>query len=161
MTMGDRIVILNGGKIQQVDTPLHVYQNPANMFVAGFVGQMNFLTGVLGKSSLRLGDGTVLPLPNSLKSKTSEREGLGAVMGLRPEQLLPGDTSEAGHEITVTPSRVEMLGSEQLVHFSFGGHSLVARWPSDVAVSEGQSLSVKIEIDKALLFDGASEERII
>ncbi len=160
MTMGDRIVILNGGKIQQVDTPLNVYQNPANMFVAGFVGQMNFLTGVLETDGLRLGDSTMLPLPDGLKSKSSEREGLGAVMGLRPEQLLPEEAPESGHVIPVTPSRVELLGSEQLVHFTFGGHSLVARWPSDISVREDQPLKIKIEIDKALLFDGASEERI-
>lgn len=161
MTMGHRIVILNKGKIQQVDTPLNVYHQPANMFVAGFVGQMNFLTGVLEPDGLRLGDSTVLPVPDALRERASEMNGRGAVLGLRPEQVLPENSNEAGPVYEVTPERVEMLGSEQMVHFPFSGHTVVARWASDLLVSEGQPLKVKIDISKALLFDGASEERIV
>jgi multiple sugar transport system ATP-binding protein len=161
MTMGDRIVILNKGKIQQMDTPLKVYHEPANMFVAGFVGHMNFLTGLMDDSGLRLGDGTVLPLPENLQGKASELQGRGAVMGLRPEHILPENAPEAGPVFNVTPDRVEMLGSEQMIHFNFSGQPVVARWASDIPVSEGQPLTMKIEINKALLFDGATEERII
>lgn len=160
MTMGDRIVILNKGKIQQMDTPLKVYHEPANMFVAGFVGQMNFLTGVIEDAGLRLGDGTVLPLPDNLQGKAGELQGRGAVMGLRPEHILPEYASEAGPVFSVTPDRVEMLGSEQMIHFNFSGQAVVARWASDIPVQEGQPLPIKIEINKALLFDGATEDRI-
>lgn len=161
MTMGDRIVILNKGKIQQMDTPLKVYHEPANMFVAGFVGHMNFLTGVMDDSGLRLGDGTALPLPENLQGKAGELQGRGAVMGLRPEHILPENASEAGPVFSVTPDRVEMLGSEQMIHFNFSAQPVVARWASDIPVSEGQPLTIKIEINKALLFDGATEDRII
>lgn len=161
MTMGDRIVILNGGKIQQVDTPLRVYYEPANVFVAGFVGQMNFLTGIMEEAGLRLGDGTLLTLPDSLQGKTAEHQGHGAIFGLRPEHILPEHSPEAGAVFEVTPNRVEMLGSEQMIHFALSGQAVVARWPSDVLVSEDQPLNIKVENNKALLFDGATEDRIV
>jgi multiple sugar transport system ATP-binding protein len=161
MTMGDRIVILNQGKIQQMDTPLRVYQDPANMFVAGFVGQMNFLTGVLEDGGLRLGDGVLLDLPDALKSKSESLKGRAAVLGVRPEQWLPQTASEAGQIFEVTPSRVELLGSEQMLHFGLSKQAITARWPSDLLVPENQPLSIKLETNKALLFDAASEERIV
>ncbi|WP_373532399.1 ABC transporter ATP-binding protein [Vampirovibrio sp.] len=161
MTMGHRIVILNKGKIQQVDTPLNVYHQPANMFVAGFVGQMNFLTGVLDAEGLRLGDTTVLPVPEALVDRIAGMSGQAAVMGLRPEHVVPESSPEWGPVYEVIPDRVEMLGSEQMVHFSLSGHTLVARWASDLPVQEGQPLKVKIDIAKALLFDGATEARIV
>jgi multiple sugar transport system ATP-binding protein len=161
MTMGDRIVILNGGEIQQVDTPLNVYHHPANMFVAGFVGQMNFLTGILEAGGLRLGDGTLLPLPGELSGEAEEYKGRGAVLGVRPEHLVPESSPEPGYAMTVTPERIELLGSEQMIHFNFSGQPVVARWPSEQPVSEGQPIKMKLEIGKAHLFDGATEAKII
>ena len=160
MTMGDRIVILNQGKIQQVDTPLRVYQDPANMFVAGFVGQMNFLTGVLEAGGLRLGDGLLLDLPDALRSKGEMMTGRAAVMGVRPEHWLPTDAPEAGQVFEVTPERVELLGSEQMLYFPLSKQTITARWSSDIPVAEGQPISIKMETSKALLFDAASQERI-
>ncbi len=160
MTMGHRIVILNKGKIQQVDTPLQVYHQPANMFVAGFVGQMNFLTGVMESEGLRLGDQTLLPVPQALQEKLQDMSGRAAVMGIRPEHWLPETSPEAGPVYEVIPDRVEMLGSEQMVHFPFSGQLVVARWPSDLPVAEGQNLNIKLDLEKVLLFDGATEQRI-
>jgi multiple sugar transport system ATP-binding protein len=161
MTMGDRIVILNQGKIQQMDTPLRVYQNPSNMFVAGFVGQMNFLTGVLEDGGLRLGDGVLLNLPDELKSKSDSLQGRAAVLGVRPEHWLTQNAPEFGQNFEITPERVELLGSEQMLYFALGKQSITARWPSDLMVKEGQPLAIKLETNKALLFDAASEERIV
>lgn len=160
MTMGDRIVILNKGDIQQMDTPLQVYHNPSNIFVAGFVGQMNFLTGVLEAGALRLGDGSTLALPDKVGAAHTDGSGRGVVLGLRPEYLLPEGSPEAGAVYTITPERIEMLGSEQMIHFKFSGQPMVARWPSDAPCSEGQPLSLKFELSKALLFDAATEERL-
>ncbi len=161
MTMGDRIVILNQGKIQQMDTPLRVYQDPANMFVAGFVGQMNFLTGILEAGGLRLGDGVLLTLPDALKPQGEQLSGRAAVLGVRPEHWLPQSAPESGQDFDVVPNRVELLGSEQMLHFALGKQAITARWPSDLPVSEDQPLSIKLETNKALLFDAASEERIV
>lgn len=165
MTMGDRIVILDQGVIQQMDTPLRVYHEPANMFVAGFVGQMNFLTGILENNQLRMGDGSYLPLPLSVvPEKLTALQGQGMVMGLRPEHLLPESSGESGPVLDVIPTRLEMLGSEQMIHFTVCGQPVVARWPSDVLadiVQENQPLRVKIELAKALLFEGASQNRLV
>jgi multiple sugar transport system ATP-binding protein len=160
MTMGDRIVILNGGDIQQVDTPLKVYHHPANMFVAGFVGQMNFLTGILEEAGLRLGDGTLVPVSGQASSEAAGYRGKGIVMGLRPEHLLPEQSPEPGHVVEVIPSRIELLGSEQMIHFPFAGQSIVARWPSELPATEHQPLKIKFDLEKAHLFDGATESRI-
>lgn len=161
MTMGHRIVILNQGEIQQVDTPLNVYHQPANMFVAGFVGQMNFLTGILEADGLRLGDETLLPLPENLRERGHENQGRAVVMGFRPEHLVPEQSPESGPVYELTPDRVEMLGSEQMIHALFSSQPVVARWASDIPVKEGQPLRMKLDIQKALLFDGATETRIL
>lgn len=160
MTMGHRIVILNQGKIQQVDTPLQVYHQPANIFVAGFVGQMNFLTGVVEAAGVRLGDQTLFPAPLALREQLQSLSGRAVIMGIRPEHWMPLDRPEFGPQFEVLPERVEMLGSEQMVHFPFSGQPVVARCPSDLPVAEGRPLSLKLDLEKVLLFDGATEQRI-
>jgi len=162
MTLGHRVVILNKGKIQQVDTPLQVYQDPVNMFVAGFVGQMNFLTGILEPGGLRLGDGTLLHLPEELKQKAKQLEGKAAVMGMRPEHWLPATEAEqVSQPFEVLIDRIEMLGSEQLLYFSLSGQTVNARWPSDMPVTESNSLTIHLDTSKVLLFDAATEARIV
>lgn len=160
MTMGDRIVILNGGIIQQVDSPLRIYHEPANMFVAGFIGQMNFLTGILEEGGLRLGEGTLIPLPDKFAAAVRENSGRGAVLGLRPEHLPPPEEAASGHPVEATVDRMELLGSEQMLHFTFAGQPMIAKWPSDIDVSEGQSVRLALDLNAAVLFDGASENRL-
>lgn len=161
MTMGHRVVILNQGKIQQIDTPLRVYQNPVNMFVAGFVGQMNFLTGVLTPDGLCLEDGAVLRLPEDLQKAANQLNGQTAVLGVRPEHWLPAENSQNGQTFEVSLHRVEMLGSEQLLHFPFSGQTVIARWPSDLPVdASSRSLTIRLDTAKVLLFDPATETRI-
>ncbi len=168
MTMGDRIVILNKGDIQQVDTPLNVYHDPANMFVAGFVGQMNFLNGVVeeanGLLQLRLSNGDPLPLPETLVNAGRSALGKPVVLGLRPEAVLPADTPEAlataAHSLTLSPVRIEMLGSEQMVHCTVAGQSLIARWPSEIATQEGTPVDMALDLTRAYLFDAVTEARL-
>lgn len=161
MTMGDRVVILNKGKIQQVDTPLQVYQNPVNMFVAGFVGQMNFLAGVLEPEGLRLGDGMMLNLPTALQEKANQMNGRAAVLGVRPEHWLPIEDAPCGQTFEVSLQRIEMLGREQLLYFPLSGQTVIARWPSDLPLKESSALTIKLDISKVLLFDAATETRIV
>jgi ABC-type sugar transport system ATPase subunit len=82
------------------------------------------------------------------------------VVGIRPEGIVPADSSEAGYAMTITPDRIELLGSDQMIHFPVSGESVVAKWPSDIAVSEGQPLKIKLSEDSLHLFDGASQDRI-
>jgi multiple sugar transport system ATP-binding protein len=163
MTMGDRIVILNKGKIQQVDTPLEVYQNPHNVFVAGFVGQMNFLPGTLENGAVRLSDGTILQLPAALQTRADALHGQSVVAGIRPEHWLPASTPvPEGQLFEASLQHVEMLGSEQLLHFPLSGQTVIARWPSDFHVRElNTPLHIQLDISKVLLFDAATETRIV
>jgi len=161
MTMGDRVVILNKGKIQQVDTPLNVYQNPNNMFVAGFIGQMNFLAGVIESEAVRLKEGTLLNLPHPLQLKANQLNGREVVLGVRPEHWLPASDSLQGQRFNVTLQRVEMLGSEQMLHFTFADQTAIARWTSDIHVEESAPISIQLDTSKVLLFDALTEERII
>jgi len=127
MTMGDRIVILDKGVIQQVGTPDEVYHRPENVFVAGFIGSpaMNFLdAAIIGK------EGTA---------------------GIRPEHFCPG---EAGtHVFKVIPELVETLGSEKLVHFNLNGTKLTAKVPSEVNINAGAEAIFSVGGDKVILFD--------
>jgi multiple sugar transport system ATP-binding protein len=163
MTMGDRIVILNKGIIQQVDTPLEVYQNPRNIFVAGFVGQMNFLPGVLEAGAVRLSDGTLLKLPVAMHAKTNQLNGQSVVAGIRPEHWLPASTNIAKDQtFQATLQHVEMLGSEQLLHFLLSGQTTIARWSSDFRVEASATpVSIQLDSSRILLFDAASETRIV
>jgi len=102
MTMGDRVVILHKGVIQQIETPLAVYNEPANLFVAGFIGQMNFVTGILEGEHLKLGDDTLIPLPARLGKIVKDMEGRAAVLGIRPEHFSVTKSSQSKTGKTTT-----------------------------------------------------------
>jgi multiple sugar transport system ATP-binding protein len=165
MTMGDRIVILNKGDVQQMDTPLRVYHEPANMFVAGFVGQMNFLPGQLDGNAIRLNEGTVLPLPEKFQATTSGKTGQSVVLGLRPEHITSTNALDSRAEAdawatTLLPERLEVTGNEQVLYFPFCGQNLVATWPSEIPAHEDETLNVTLQLDKAFLFDSATQNRL-
>ncbi|OGI03473.1 MAG: sugar ABC transporter ATP-binding protein [Candidatus Melainabacteria bacterium GWF2_37_15] len=126
MTMGDRIVILDKGVVQQVGTPDEVYHYPANMFVAGFIGSpaMNFLdAGIIGKQG---------------------------TLGIRPEYFTVG---EAGtHVFKVVPELVETLGSEKLVHFVISDKKVTAKVPSEVDIVPGREVVFSVDESKVILF---------
>src|ERR1700720_2505986 len=141
MTMGHRIAVMQKGKLQQVGTPLEVYERPANLFVAGFIGTppMNLLPGVLGG---RAGDtatatvatgGLELRLPAGLLAPTRGQEGRRVVVGIRPENLREpgwsGGAPGAGalQPLTARVEFVEPLGHEVIVHGRVGDHLLIAK----------------------------------
>ncbi|MBX2861826.1 MAG: sn-glycerol-3-phosphate ABC transporter ATP-binding protein UgpC [Vampirovibrio sp.] len=164
MTMGDRIVILDQGVIQQVDNPLTIYNQPANLFVAGFIGQMNFLSGTLDKqdkqkNALVMSDGTTLPLPK-VTSAEGLSDGQQLVLGVRPEHFEPMSVDIQGPEITLTPTMIEPLGSENMVHFEIGGCTAVAKLPPDVETPVGQPVTLKIDLNHTSLFDAKTEKRL-
>lgn len=133
LTMGDRVVVLNNGIIQQVSSPEEIYNNPKNMFVAGFVGspQMNFI------------EAGELSLPND------------CILGIRPEKMVTsGDI-----RLRVKPDVVELLGSEKIVWFNIGKTKCSAKLPADYEINGELELSVnKSDI---YLFDKNTGERIL
>jgi multiple sugar transport system ATP-binding protein len=153
MTMADKIVVMNSGVVEQAGPPLVLYDRPANIFVAGFIGSpaMNMIEGDIANGSLRCADGTDWVLPANGKS---HHEG-PAVYGIRPEHLrLDPDGIKASVQV------VEPTGSETQVLLQVGGQSLVAAFRERVAAQPGEVLP--ISPDRALihLFDRQSGRRI-
>jgi multiple sugar transport system ATP-binding protein len=170
MTMGDRIVVMKDGRVQQVGTPLDVYQHPGNIFVAGFIGSpaMNFFRGTLEESAGRLnvrGEAFRLPLPSSWPG----HDKLGAwinrevVLGLRPEdiddaELHPECATECCLDATIDV--VEMMGNEAFLNGSIGEHDLVARVESETTAQDGAPHRLAFDMRKAHLFDPATSAAI-
>ena len=141
MTLGDRIVLMNQGLIQQADTPLEIYRRPANRFVASFIGSptMNFFSGRIDGEGFRLAGGELrLPLgPDADRFPTGP-----AVLGIRPEDLLLAASDEA--VATVPVDVVEQTGHETFAHFLLGGEDHVVRLPGDMAVRPGDRLPLAV-----------------
>jgi multiple sugar transport system ATP-binding protein len=168
MTLGQRIVVLNGGVIQQIDTPMGLYERPANLFVAGFFGSpaMNFFRGALDRASvLRLEDGTALALGTPAAGQTAIREDVPReiVVGLRPEDLMPVSSHA---EISVHPSfvaqveHVEPVGNEVFINLRFGNQDLVARVPPMPLPQAGSEMQLGFRPGKLHWFDAHSGTRI-
>ena len=161
MTLGQRIVVLDGGRIQQVDAPMALYERPANLFVATFLGSpaMNILRGRLAcgpACALALDDGTRLPL-SGLRAP-ADWDGRELLVGVRPEHLLPAEGGDAAFEATV--ELVEPVGSEVLVNLRAAGHDLVARLPPTLLPGRGDRLPLALAQGRMHLFDPASGVRL-
>ncbi|HEX5000747.1 MAG TPA: ABC transporter ATP-binding protein [Terriglobia bacterium] len=160
MTMGDRIVVMKDGVIQQVDTPLALYDNPTNMFVAGFIGSppMNFFRGHVERRDNRLwfleGEaggtrGFALPIDD-----TSLRVGQGIALGCRPENVIlrPGaPIAQATVEV------IEPMGAETHVYLTTGMHSFVARLHTREQLAVGETVPVAFDLSRCRWFDAATE----
>jgi multiple sugar transport system ATP-binding protein len=168
MTLGQRIVVLNDGDIQQIDTPMRLYEQPANLFVAGFLGSpgMNLLRGHLrrdGAASLDMG-GMLLPLGglalvgSSLEAYV-DRE---IVLGLRPEHLRVGKVS-APHtdaELDASVEVIEPVGNEIFLNVRYGNTGLVARISPQPLPAPGGTMKLHFAPRHLHAFDPESGERI-
>ncbi|WP_376096064.1 ABC transporter ATP-binding protein [Roseomonas sp. CCTCC AB2023176] len=155
MTLADRIVVMNAGRIEQVGTPAEVYRRPESRFVAGFIGTppMNLLEGeIAGPGQVRLADGTVLPFD---PARFSGRPGQAVTFGIRPENLRP---AEAG--IPMAVDVVEELGAGRLAHGVFAGREFVAALPEENEVRAGTSLSLHLDPGLVHLFEAGTGRRL-
>ena len=170
MTMGDRIVVMRDGRIQQIDTPLNMYGDPVNQFVAGFIGSpsMNFISGrlVAGQGEgLVFDEGSVqLPLPAGPSRKLTGYVDQEVVMGIRPEDIHDPDTLASGRETVEISARVEVvepMGREVFLNLTTGRSAFVARVdPVHLPVVD-QEVRLAVEIDKAHFFDRETERSLI
>lgn len=146
LTMGDRIVLLNKGKIQQVDAPEKIYDEPANMFVAGFIGspQMNFIN---------LDE--ILSQANISGSFNYPRLGEGVTVGVRPEKMICLDGQI---KLTADVEMTELLGSEKIAYFTIGDSKCSAKLAADFPL--GKTLELSIRYEDLYFFNTASGERI-
>jgi multiple sugar transport system ATP-binding protein len=160
MTMGDRIVVMNAGRIQQVGTPDALYDAPVNKFIASFIGtpSMGFLTCRIRRSGGQvelLTDTVRIRLPEA-QAHALEQTHTGVVtVGIRPERLaLTGaDAADAEWTVSGVADVVEMLGAEQYVHFSTDGGALTARVPRDHPVRAQQNVTFAGQTRHLNLFD--------
>ncbi len=163
MTMGHRIAVMKSGKLQQVGTPLEVYEKPANLFVAGFIGTppMNFLRATLTDDGAAVAaSGFQFPVPEGLRDATRGRGGLGIVLGIRPENVREVARDGATARVRGRVEFVEPLGHEVIVHGKVGDDLLVAKLDPHRAPEMGSEMDFELELDAIHLFDASTEQRL-
>jgi multiple sugar transport system ATP-binding protein len=160
MTLGDRIVVLADGRIQQIGRPIDLYLAPVNRFVAGFIGtpSMNFLLGRIQAGTTGttfVADGTHVVLTrNDLATPVADEE---VTLGIRPEDLrilsnAEGSTLSRGDALIGRVVLVERLGGTSHVHFEVGQHRLMASVSSDLLPDVGESIAVRVPAERVHLF---------
>ncbi|MBN2796071.1 MAG: sn-glycerol-3-phosphate ABC transporter ATP-binding protein UgpC [Clostridia bacterium] len=162
MTMGTRICVMNNGSIQQVDTPREIYNHPANMFVASFIGapQMNFMDGKLIEENGQLlvdYNGFKLPLPED-KVKVAKEKGYinkELIIGCRPEDIMIDGDTGFDAEIEV----IELLGSETYIYYSAFGKTFIAKEGKHFTKVRGDKMKIAFK-NNVHAFDKETEEAI-
>jgi len=163
--MGNRIAVMKDGKIQQVGTPLELYDRPANLFVANFIGTppMNFFKATVEDGGATLAAATFrIPAPSAARAVLAPRTGKQVVVGVRPENLVEAGTGGRGQTqlLRLTVDLVEPLGHEVVIYGKLGDDTLVAKAAPHRAPQIGSELEVAIELDSVHLFDAETERRI-
>ncbi|MDR2157061.1 MAG: sn-glycerol-3-phosphate ABC transporter ATP-binding protein UgpC [Clostridiales Family XIII bacterium] len=170
MTMGDRIVVMKDGFVQQVDVPQNLYDRPRNVFVAGFIGspRMNFVTGVLRKD----GDGFYFDL-EAAKLRIPADKATGALndcigkemkMGIRPEDIYDDEAALSAHARSVIETSVEvceLMGSEVYLYLRYATCRLIARVASSTQARPGMRIRAAVDMRRIHLFDVESEEAVL
>ena len=167
MTLGTRIVVLKDGVIQQVDSPQTLYNEPDNLFVAGFIGspQMNFLDAECivdgDKVSLKFGDFTVvLPPAKAHALKEGGYAGKTVVLGVRPEDIDDSQIAIETHAdgiVTTTVTGYELLGSEVLLYYSVNDTPMTAKVDSRTTARYGDTIKLAMDVEKIHVFDKETE----
>ena len=167
MTLGTRIVVLKDGIIQQVDSPQKLYNEPDNLFVAGFIGspQMNFLDAVCKvegeKVTLKFGEGSViLPPAKAKKLIAGKYDGKTVVLGIRPEDIDDSQIALETHKESIFTTKVtgyELLGSEVLLYYNINGSNMTAKVDSRTPARLGDSVKLAMDVEKIHVFDKETE----
>ena len=156
MTLGQRMIVMNAGRAEQIGTPAEVYAKPASTFVAGFIGSppMNLLNGTAGRdgASFELGNGAGVSLPQGAGAPAAGR---ACILGLRPEHMVIGRPG-----IAMEVEMVEALGADLLVHAVAGGQGLIIRAPSNTQVRVGERITAGFGADCVHWFDPETTRRI-
>ena len=164
MTMGDRIVVMKDGVVQQVAPPLDIYHRPANRFVAGFIGSppMNFFEGRIearGGALYYADTHRNLRLEESHAHALAAQVGREVVIGIRPEDLEcapAGVETDPTRRLRASVEVVEMMGAETYLYLNSGNGTFIARVASDAARNVGDAIALDVRMDHAHLFDKAT-----
>jgi len=168
MTLGDRIVVMNDGVIQQVAEPLELYDRPRNKFVAGFIGTppMNFLDGKIESENglMYFNEGTArVRLSSDLAPRLQQYIGKEVTFGIRPENMYDGAFyGEAAQDSTLkaTVNVVEPVGDEMILYLSTGKHDFIGKVDSHHKIEINQEMKVVLDINKAHVFDKDTGENV-
>ena len=169
MTLGDRIVVMHAGRVQQIDTPLALYARPRNTFVAGFIGSpsMNFVAGEIASDDGGLGfrarGGTFsFPLPRDWAERLGARgAGQGEViLGVRPEDVGVARRGDDRWVVRLRLDLVEPMGNEVFVHASRGEHELTARVVPQELPPPGAEVALALDAARVHFFDPATRETL-
>lgn len=160
MTLADRIVVMKDGYIEQVGTPMEVFNHPVNTFVASFIGSppMNLIPARIQSNQVVFGDGTSLPIPSRLaENVTADQE---VIFGIRPDDLTPighgiHETRETT-DIALTVDLAELLGTETLIYTTLAGQEIQGKMFDPRDVAPGETLTFRLSLDKAHIFDAAT-----
>jgi multiple sugar transport system ATP-binding protein len=165
MTLGDRVVVMKDGFVQQVGEPLELYNSPANRFVAGFIGSpaMNFATVRLGAANgsvLAENEGIRLTLPKEAVARLAAHEGREVILGIRPEDLRLANGDDRGLALDAAVEVIEKLGSQILLDLKVGNGAMVAAVEPNVRVKVRDTLRLALNPERLHFFDPQSERAI-
>ncbi|MCC7273458.1 MAG: sn-glycerol-3-phosphate ABC transporter ATP-binding protein UgpC, partial [Alphaproteobacteria bacterium] len=159
MTLADRLIVMNAGKVEQIGSPITLYENPATHFVAGFIGSpaMNFVPGTVSA------DGTSVALPGGVAAPLDGRHAAAAgkpvTVGLRPEHIQLAEGAPPTAELAV--DLVELLGADTIVHGRLGENSgVLVRIDGSIPVRAGARLPIVLPPARINLFDPSSGQRL-
>ncbi len=165
MTMGDRIAVMKLGELQQVGSPLEVYDHPSNLFVASFIGTppMNFIPATIAADGATVAaSGFTLPIPEAFRTTTAQRGGQKVVLGIRPENIreAPREPGDRIVPVTVKVEFVEPLGHEVIVHGRVGDDLLVAKVEPHRAPKMDQVTQLVSSVVASHLFHVTTDKRL-
>jgi multiple sugar transport system ATP-binding protein len=158
MTMADKIVVMRDGLVEQIGDPLTLYDNPANTFVAGFIGSpaMNMIPGTAqvrnGSGQVAFADGAVLPVPRAARAS----DGQPVLYGIRPEHCSVG----VGQGLTAEVIVVEPTGADTQLYCRFNGQEITATIRDRTPCRPGDRIVLAPDLGRAHLFDAASGSRL-
>ncbi|MCY4513565.1 MAG: sn-glycerol-3-phosphate ABC transporter ATP-binding protein UgpC [Candidatus Tectomicrobia bacterium] len=168
MTMGDRIVVMRNGFIQQVGSPMEVYNQPQNQFVAGFIGSppMNFLEGVLVQDNGAVQvdvKGSRLTVPADRAKEVEGYVNQPVIFGIRPEDVVPAGSVDGlfSEPLSATVEVLEPLGAEIILEMSCKGENFTARMEPTLQARMHDEIEVSFNMERAHLFDAKTEQTIL
>jgi multiple sugar transport system ATP-binding protein len=169
MTLGDRIVIMEKGLIQQIGSPLSVYDEPFTQFVASFIGTppMNFMDGKLEQAGAGIvfkdENGLAVPIGEDSAKKLTGHVGKEVRMGIRPEHVHDQDSAlrlALAAPLTAQVDVIEALGHEKVIYFSAGAHHFIGKLEAHVPVEIGQKIQLAFDANKVHVFDKGSGKNL-
>ena len=164
MVMADKIAVMNRGRIMQVGSPSEIYNKPANMFVAGFIGspRMNFIEMQIEDGKLVAGD-IKISLSSEIAEKLHDYKSL--IAGIRPEDIYPVDRGIPPNVKPLvmrgTVDFIETLGSDTIIHIKVGDILLIAKVPGGYSANIGEKIEVALDLNKLHIFEKSGKRAII